>query len=241
MSTRSTRTNGAVFRATTRTTGKRDGLPHENEDSVSVNAEEGWFAVSDGASTAARSEVWSGLLTRAFTRGEDPFDPVTTARLGSEWWEAVFAPDLPWFAHEKLVRGSAATLVGLRLSGHSYEATAIGDSCLFHIREGALLLAAPLDGSARFSRFTPLLGTGVDGGHAPDDVWSGRGEFVDGDLFLLATDAVSKRLLRHHEEHGTLWPVCDHVSDDEVFAEFVERERDRGLDNDDSTVCVVRT
>jgi serine/threonine protein phosphatase PrpC len=230
-----------VFHATKRTTGKRDSLPHENEDSVSVNAEEGWFAVSDGASTAARSEVWSGLLTGAFARGEDPLDPETLDRLRGEWHDAVFDPDLPWFAHEKLAQGSSATFVGLRLSGHSYTATAIGDSCLFHLRSEVIVLAAPLDDSTRFSRFPPLLSTRKDGEHSLDDVWSGQGDFVDGDVFLLATDAVSKRLLRHHEEQRALWPVCDHVSDDESFAEFVEHEREQGLDNDDSTVCVVRT
>jgi hypothetical protein len=222
------------------TTPKRDRQPHENEDSVAGNASTGRFAVSDGASTAARSGVWSALLTEAFVRGDDPLSGRVLTELRREWWKLVLEPSLAWHAMDKLAQGSAATFVGLALSGNSYQVTAIGDSCLFHIRKQELLLAAPLNDWTRFSRYAVLVSTLPNCPLAADQLWSGGGQFDDGDVFLLATDAVAKQWLRHYAERGTLWPICDQVGDQAEFARLIEQERERGLDNDDSTICVVR-
>ncbi len=234
-------TRGQPLSAVLRTAVKRDREPHENEDSVAANTAEGRFAVSDGVSTSARPKVWSDLLTNAFVHGDDPVTPTVLARLRRTWWDAVHDPDLPWFAQAKLAQGATATFLGLHVHGDTYRVTAVGDSCLFHIRGRELVLAAPLHHWTEFSRFTETLGTSPEWPFSPDQVWSGGGEFAVGDVLLLATDAVARHLLRRYAEEDVLLPIHEHVGDDAEFAAFVRRERERGLDNDDSTVCVVRT
>lgn len=213
--------------------------PEENEDSVAVDVAHGRFAVSDGASTAARPEVWSRLLVDAFADGVDPLAPDTLTELRDQWRSAVHTADLPWYALAKLAEGSAATFLGLRIDGDRFVATGVGDSCLFHVRRSRLALVGPVADWTRFSRFPSLVLTIEHPTLAEEEVWTADGEVADGDMFLLATDAVARHLLRAHAEGGALLPVHDHVDAAADFAEFVARERERGLANDDCTVCVV--
>ncbi|MCG8918134.1 protein phosphatase 2C domain-containing protein [Actinokineospora sp. PR83] len=229
-----------VLRLAVRTAAKRDNRPEENEDSAGGRADSGRFAVSDGASTTARADVWSELLTDAFINGDDPLAPDVLGALRQQWWERVATPGLAWHAREKLHRGSAATFLGVRVDADGYLVTAVGDSCLLHISDGRLVLAAPLDDWTEFSRFAELVHTTPDTPVPPEHVRSASGPLSDGDILLLATDAVAKYLLRHHAETGGLPPLIEHVDDDDRFADFIERAREQQeLDDDDSTVCVV--
>lgn len=232
---------GRSLRAAVRTAAKRDHQPEENEDNAAENVVAGRFAVSDGASTTARSEVWSRLLAEAYVNGDDPLADDTLAALRSEWSDRVHVPDLAWHAKEKLARGSAATFLGLCVAAGGYHMTAVGDSCLFHISDGELVSVAPLTAWTQFTRFPELVHTTPDLPVPPELVRSDSGTLWPGDVLLLATDAVAKYLLRRHDETGELPPVLGHLDDDERFAGFIERAREQGLDNDDSTVCVVWT
>lgn len=227
------------LRVRRRTVAKAGREPEENEDSSAEDVALGRFAISDGASSCARSEVWSALLTDAFVRGDDPLAPDVLAGLRNTWRETVFDDNLPWFAQRKLMLGSAATFVGLCIDGDRYVATAVGDSCVFHLRDGELLLAAPLNDWTRFGQFPNLVTTGS--ALPAEHIWSADGDVVPGDVFLLATDALARHVLRTHALDGAVPPIRDHVDDDAAFAGFVERERERGMANDDSTVCVVLT
>lgn len=229
------------FDVVVRSIPKIDRKPDENEDSVAEHRHAGRFAISDGASTSARSEVWSRLLTDTFASGADPLDPHLLAELRQRWWKLVFDQSLAWYAQAKLARGSAATFVGLHILDGTYHVTAVGDSCVFHVRKDELILAAPLDRWNQFSRFPALVSTHLDAAPLGGELWQGGGEYQAGDTFVLATDAVAKHLLRVHEERGVILPISEESSSDAQFIDFVHRERGRGLDNDDTTVCVVTT
>ncbi|OLZ51887.1 protein phosphatase 2C domain-containing protein [Amycolatopsis keratiniphila] len=229
------------LRVAIRTTAKRDSGPCENEDSAAENIDAGLFALSDGASAAARAEVWSQLLTEAFVSGADPLASSTLSALRRSWRERVSAPDLAWYAKEKLAQGSAATFLGVRVDTNGYNVTAVGDSCLFHVSDRELVLVAPLTDWREFSRFPELVHTSPDNPVPLEHIWSGGGPARDGDVLLLATDAIAKHLLRQHHETGELPAILDHLGDDEQFTKFVAHAREHGLENDDSTVCAVWT
>lgn len=229
------------FGVVVRSTPKRDRQHHENEDSVAENHLAGRFAISDGASTSARSEVWSRLLTSTFAAGADPLAPHTLTELRQRWLKQVFNDSLAWYAREKLFQGGAATFVGLQVLDETYHVVAVGDSCVFHIRQDELILAAPLDHWNQFTRSPALVSTRLDAPPPGDELWQGGGEYQTGDTFLLATDAVAKHLLRVHRECGVILPISEASSSGTRFIDFVRRERGRGLDNDDTTVCVVTT
>lgn len=206
---------------------------------MACDAALGLVAISDGASTAARPEVWSRLLTESYTAGADPLTPEVLAELRQRWHAAVRDDALPWYAVAKLAEGSAATFLGLRVDGDRYAATGVGDSCLFHLSGERLVSVGPLEDWTQFSRFPALISTSGDLDAAA--IWRTEGEAADGDVFVLATDAVAQHLLRSHACDDVVPAVHEHLDSAADFAAYVERERGRGLANDDSTVCVVLT
>ena len=185
---------------TDRTVPKHGRTQPENEDSFDGNRASGRYALSDGASTAARSEVWSRILTEAFVREKsDPLDADSLADLRDRWWKQVANGPLPWYAQAKLLEGSAATFLGITFAQGHFRAEAMGDSCLFHVRRDELLAVGPLVRSDQFTRTPPLVYTHPSVELAETDVWVLEGEYRRGDAFVLATDAVAKHLLRRHE------------------------------------------
>ncbi|HEX5404133.1 MAG TPA: hypothetical protein VFX16_17740 [Pseudonocardiaceae bacterium] len=200
----------------------------------------GRFAVADGASTSARSEMWSQLLVDAYVQGSNPFAADVLAQLRRRWRELVMSPDLPWFALRKIEEGSAAAFLGVTIDPdqRAFHAIMVGDCCLFHIRRGQLLSASPLDRSDQFSRFPELLSS--RSGDDPKEPVERIGQLRDEDVLVLATDAMAKSLLRVFETHQRILPLDMMTRSRDDFSRKVASYRQRGyLDNDDVTLCVV--
>lgn len=227
--------------ATVRSVGKQGRPVGENEDSAAVSKTTSRFAIADGASTSARPELWSEILVEAFAHeGLDPLAPNVLSVLRQRWWKAANLPALPWFAQAKLAEGSAASFIGLTLTSTGFYLRALGDSCLLHIRDGEIILTCPLQHPKEFSRFPKLVTTREDDALS-DSVWEGGGQYEQGDLFVLASDALAKYLLHAYHRDGHLPPIVAGVDSDDRFIDFVNYHRNLGMDNDDTTICVVRT
>ncbi|WP_134665265.1 MULTISPECIES: hypothetical protein [unclassified Amycolatopsis] len=210
----------------------------ENEDFAATNLTTRRFAVVDGASDAARPEVWSRLLAQSYVNDELDLTRVAVLdELGKRWHQEVFSADLPWFARQKLSHGSAATFAGLALNGSAFDGEAVGDCCLFQLRDEAIILVFPLDDPAQFTNFPDVLRTHPPAGHDLDTVRRQHGSWLPGDLFVLASDALAKYLLERPEAARWLEQL---LASPDSFADLVAEFRADGLDNDDTTICVVR-
>jgi hypothetical protein len=183
------------------TTPKLGNSAGENEDAVAAAPEALRFAVSDGASEGWESGPWAGRLAAAFVGGPpSPHEfPAWLAEARRGWAQKPAAGPEAWYASVKQEQGSFATLLGLELrhsrstSGWAWRAVAVGDSCLLHVRGGALQAAFPLATPKAFGNRPPLLPSSPDA-KCPEPEWfAGRAEPED--LFLLATDAAAARLL----------------------------------------------
>ena len=146
---------------------KRDAAPTEWEDACAYSEGRGLFAVADGASSSYRARDWAMALV-------DGFLATPPARLDeaavrawidglAEQWSGLAAPKTrndAWYVDEVSRRGAFATFLGLKLTrrrtGADWSATAIGDSCLFHLRHNLLLTAFPLTHPSQFT-LTPAL------------------------------------------------------------------------------------
>lgn len=229
-------------RVSTQSVPKRGRDPDENEDAVATDPTAGWFAVADGVSRSARSDVWSRLLVDGWvaTSGH-VLEPEPLAQLARQWVMETTDDDLPWYAVEKLAQGSSATLVGLHLerSRHCYTAQAVGDSCLLHVRRTALVRSFPLQHSSEFNHVPRQIRTDSPLTPEPETL---QANFVDGDVLVLASDALACFLLRVHETRGELSVVHDLANRRGVFDDWVDVHRRGGqLANDDTTICVIRT
>ncbi len=126
----------------------------------------------------------------------------------------------------------------------SWRAFAVGDSCLFHVRNDELITVGPVCTSTAFDNSPFLLGSKsketIKRGASYVSVHSGT--WSRGDLFYLATDAVSQWLLLRHEGDMPPWEMLRELGADDTrpFDELVaEMRSEHDLHNDDTTVLRV--
>ena len=228
-------------------------------------------AVADGASESSYAEFWAQGLVRNFVRScpnwsnEKPNTLATWVQPLQEEWDRHIPWDrLPWYAEEKARSGAFAAFIGLRFDGtheetckagfwrrlfgrrkgrsNRWHAIAIGDCCLFQIREGTLISAFPLTLAEQFSSRPVLLSSRAD---QNQQAWAGlrttEGDFQDGDLFILATDALSQWILTPDPAGTERWRKLAVLKDENGFSRLVEQLRNSGdLRNDDTTLVLCK-
>jgi len=98
----------------------------------------------------------------------------------------------------------------------------------------------PLQKSSQFTMSPYLIGSRSDGESLNERIHISKGSLRDGDMLLLATDAVAAWLLKRHEEGRPLWKwLYRKLSTPESFAAMVAYGRKNGLRNDDFTLVRV--
>ena len=211
-------------------------------------------AVSDGATESAFAREWADVLTDAFVTRPPDISGLTSdsfhdwlSSAQEDWHGRVPWDRIPWHGEAKARLGAYATLLGVtvgtalddsrRLVWH---AVAVGDSCLFVVRDCALSLAFPLDDPAQFDNSPSLVCSNPDNaGDLWDNVRLSHGECEAGDIFILASDALAGWLLARHVEGEKPWETLLALDRSEWSA-WVEEQRSAGLmHNDDTTLVII--
>lgn len=242
------------FESRLRTLAKDVDYPDENQDVVRVDEERGRAAIADGVSSSIFARQWAGILVEAVLSGPpDPDDRDALARwladLRAAWSRQIDVSRLAWFQRPKLREGAFSTLLYIRLlpSGDDSEGSwrlqglAIGDSCLFLVRDGSVVQRFPILTSAELQSDPMVLGS-VD---------LNRDERLSfhrieepcrpGDLVVLCTDAIADWALRQ-EESGSppcweeYWERPESTWRDEILAMRTERQ----IRCDDATLGLLR-
>ena len=219
-----------------------------SEDAYAVDAPAGVFALADGASSAWRAGDWAAALAAAWVakppaRGRDGGRGAFTGWLEG-LREALTAedtadPERPWFTAAAARRGAHAALLGLSLHALGgkrprWRTLAVGDVCCFHVRDGALLTATPIDAADRFGSHPDLLSS-LPGADVPEPIIA-EGELRAGDLLVLASDALAAFLLRLDAAGEPVWPTLARV-DGAAFLALVAAGIDADLlERDDTTL-----
>ncbi len=213
------------------------------------------IAVSDGASESAFARDWARTLTDAFVasppdlRGltEDSLQDWLTEPQG-EWHAGVPWDSIPWHGEAKARAGAFATLLGLTIGVApddprrlSWEAVAVGDSCLFVVREDRLWQSFPLEDAAQFDNLPALVCSNPSNA---EGLWEGvrqhRGECEPGDLFILATDALACWFLAGSAAGEKPWELLLQLGPSD-WKRWVDEQRREGLmRNDDTTLVIVK-
>jgi hypothetical protein len=218
-------------------------------------------AVCDGATEAAFSGSWARHLARSFGQGslqlpayqeigiieESIEEFLAVAR--EEWIGTIDRSSLPWYAEEQLDRGAFATLVGMQFTAPATEkagiwtSIAVGDSCLFQVRQGSLWERFPLTHSDQFNTSPYLISSKKEHG---DDI-AGHLNFTSrelelNDTFYLMTDAISCWFLKQVEMGGAPWELLDPVLENkDSLDSFLDQLRcEREIRNDDVTVMRIQ-
>ena len=211
------------------------------------------IAVSDGASESAFAKSWAGILTEAFVRRPPDLSDLSGSTLeewlvlGQQEWDKKVPWDrIPWHGEAKARAGALATLLGLTVgpdkSGHMFwRAIAVGDSCLFVIRNDELVVSFPLEDATQFNNTPGLICSNPDNNRELFEwVRLGQGKFKAGDLFIMASDALACWILERSNSEDRPWDTLRELGSQENWLGWVQAQRrDRSLKNDDTTLIIV--
>ena len=173
----------------------------ECEDSIGTRSSMQRFCIADGATESFDPRRWARLLTKHWVHSNR--SPLTREEL-KPWLRALgerfrvhwTKRTLPWYTAEKALAGAFAAFLGLSFFGSgdhiSWQAIAIGDSCLIHTRDNRMQLSFPISDLSQFGRH-PIL---APSNHARLDAAMEKVVIKDGrarvgDVFLLLTDAIA--------------------------------------------------
>ena len=232
---------------------KRGNSAEENEDAhhpkwikSDVELENPFVcAVADGANETSYSSLWANMLVETFAdcRGdEDEFESRLPA-LRAQWKETVHSKSLLWYAEEKVAKGAFATLLGVTVrtidTRTMWHSIAVGDSCLFHVREHRLRAVFPSTTVEQLRERPTLLSSNpaVDAGLL-ELVSKLSGELVVGDRLYLVTDAVAAWILSNLDTDSKPFDQIDQMLRTKAsFPEWLEHLWEtRSLKNDDCTI-----
>ena len=205
-------------------------------------------AVADGATESSFAKLWAVLLAESYVRSEvtgaEFFARLKPAR--RLWRRRLAGRPLPWFASEKAEQGAFAAFLGVQIDAHKnrWTALAVGDCCLMqvdNVGKGMRVVEMfPLQKSSQFTMSPYLIGSRSNGESLNERIQISKGSLRDGDMLLLATDAVAAWLLKQHEEGRPLWKwLYRKLSTPESFAAMIAYGRKNALRNDDFTLVRV--
>jgi hypothetical protein len=236
---------------------KEDMSLEECEDAVGVSLSALRFAVADGATEAFDSRSWARSLAEGWAGGDvngKASAPVGVEEFGRwvvsvgarlhESWEG---RELPWYAEEKARGGSYAAFVGLCFESDGerlgWRAVALGDACLVWRRGGRILSAMPLSVGGRFNSSPPLVPSRASLlGAALERAVTGAGAALEGDTFLLLTDAAAQWFFAQHEAGRPALAEFDSLlarRDNDALAELLRGERRAGRMADDDVAILL--
>lgn len=230
--------------------------PDQNQDAWWLNAHEGVAAIADGVTSGIFSRQWAQILTRAAVADwPDPSDderfPRWLADLRTRWESEIDTSGLAWYQRAKLREGGFSTLVWLRLLDNQglrdgrdqspIEVMAVGDSCVFHVRNDALLESFPLEASSQFDSSPMVLGS-------VDLKRDGQLQFErleiscrTGDMLVLCTDAVAAWALDRYEQgEPVLWSQYWDMPPEAWVGEICSLRNQGRMRYDDATLLLLR-
>jgi hypothetical protein len=234
----------------------------DGDGSGEVHVQSLAVALADGASESLLAGRWARRLVKMFGTSKNAAG--SRAGFVSAYKEAVSSWDselrvymaereergapIQWYEEPGLAKGAYATILAVQFTDSKagrpplWRAVALGDSCLFQVRDESLYASFPVVNASAFSYQPPLLASrGTDTEMLRRHINMQGNDWERGDSFYLATDALAAWFLRSYEAHGKPWePLRDMGIPPAApadFAVWVDEQRDLGqMHNDDTTL-----
>lgn len=218
------------------------------------------FGIADGATESMLSREWAEILVKAFCRSRDSqMDIRFVVEKASEDW-SFWIKDyiakrerrnkpIKWYEEPGLKAGSFSTLLGLvfvdldGFTGGTWQALAVGDSCLFHIRDGSLIQDFPIESSSAFGNRPSLIASNpARNRNLIESCNVTSGEWLAHDRFYLMTDALACRFMQESDAGNSPWLSYPFVNDNKAadFEIWVDGLRmAKKMKNDDVTLIAI--
>jgi len=220
----------------------------ECEDAFACNRTTMRFAVADGATESFDAASWAQRLATRWVNSSDLLTEEgfwtwlqSEGQAHNDSWNRL---DLPWYSMEKRRAGSFAAFVGVEIQDDkSWNALALGDSCLVHCGTSNVRMMFPVSGSIDFGSAPVLAPSCTELNiHARSAIALKAGKLGDGDKLLLLSDAIAAWYIRLNElqDNKTMSDLYRLLSqgDETAILDFLELERSAGRLKDDDVVIV---
>jgi len=228
------------------------------QDRFESSSDGSLIAIADGAGSSLYPRKWADILVKSFCQSsEDPIETIKESYqewlkpLQEEWRQyylaKIRAPHRKWWEGGSQIkdRGSS-TFIGLRFQGlqdlekREWQAVAVGDSCLFKLeRKTDNLQVFPVKNSKSFKRIAKCFESLPE--YQSSSPEFEEGWYEDGDIFLLATDALAQWILRDYENQSQEWRKVSCINRHRDFVNFIAQLRQKDLiENDDTTVAMIK-
>jgi hypothetical protein len=221
----------------------------------SVDPAGGRFVVVDGATEAYDVRRWVDQLVGSFMSPDLPdgagypdLEPLAMSiwfeRMQDRWSAQTPASD-DYIEQARRQQGALATFLGAQITGLDgpapvWHAAALGDTVLFHVRDGRLLKHFPPLSAADFASNPDGISTRPGQlARMNGQLRFQQGYLAPGDILFCATDALAKWMIERDDD--ALWPVLASLSHPAVFARLVDEQRAaKALKDDDVTLLRLR-
>jgi serine/threonine protein phosphatase PrpC len=230
-----------------------------NQDRFGHSADGRLIALADGAGSSLYPGQWAEILVKSFCDAKD--NPIPSIQQSYQDWlkqpqeewrqfylKKLQSPSRKWWqGGSELKACGFSTFLGLRLNNEretaqdtfQWQAIAVGDSCLFKWEmKTNQLFVFPSKTAAAFKRTTQCFASLPE--YASFSPQYMEGESQEGDIFLLATDALSHWLLSDYELEGDNWKKWFGIKAAKDFTDAIAQLRDnQRIQNDDITMILL--
>ncbi len=206
-------------------------------------------AMSDGATQTSFSRKWAQLLAEGVAKNSGGHLQQAVAFAQQKWQTEINQIKIPWHAEEKVRQGAFASLLRFEIwltkksASPRWRAFAIGDSCLFQVRQGDLIMAYPLSQPEDFNNHPTILSSRPQKNLA---IWQSsqihpiQAGWQSEDEFFLMTDALALWALSQNswDEPGSFFKeLIEERAEQEHFEQWIQVLREQGaIKNDDTTL-----
>ena len=212
------------------------------------------FAVADGATEGVFSKQWAQLLVESFCEKKEHNIVFLIEQTLNDWvlWKTNYVRNrnesdnpIHWYEEHGLTIGAFSTLLGFELFDGDdsrfgfWQATAVGDTCLFQVRNEHLIAKFPINHSSCFGNNPWLISTNnLANTHLAETKHALKGDWQKKDIFFLMTDALSFWFMQMCENNRNPWgKLRDLPPENEEFKKWVDDLRfEKNIHNDDVTL-----
>lgn len=226
---------------------KRDSLIYNNiQDKSAIDVTRRCFALADGTTQSFDSGRWAEIITQAFIEKPlfDPGDLLENLKkrvpvFKSQYFELSPNPALAAVQKNKIKYGATATFLGVQVgSDNCLRVIACGDTNIFHISKNGCTGfpyndVEALDTNRSFINTEKLIKGEIELGSIKTHVFS----YQPNDIFILATDALSRMVLRDYKVLEELKNIKDFTG----FHTFSLNKWDRKILEEDDLSAIIIT
>lgn len=218
------------------------------QDRFCINQDNRTISVSDGMSQSIFPEYWAEILSRQYANKGHCTEEDRIA-LCDEWMkkvegyleEQVAQGKNPWRLKNNIAArsGAGATICGVRFENATdWKGDVLGDSCIIKINKEKWTMEILSSEEKAFDShpdyydsFPEKKGCGT--------IKTFEGSIGPNDMLLLVSDPFSEFFSVHHTECKDLIEQVLLLKSHDGFCRLVDNWRDKGMHNDDSTMCIV--